>query len=156
MEEGEAWDAVEKRDDSGACIEAFVVRPPGRQGATGDLKDLRRVTLREALSLQIAIPLKQTRAFDAIPALVAIIVAAVRILDDCAHSDLLCPPFALVHMSTCCKGWRGRLVVSRLRDGESRLVWSPQRHQVADAMIKARRKTTQYREDSPMESQSKE
>ena len=98
MQEGKAWDALEKRDDSGACIEAFVVRPPGLQGAAGDLKDLRRVTLGEALSLQIAIPLKQTRAFDAIPALVVIIVASLRILDDCAHSDLLCPPFALVYM----------------------------------------------------------
>ena len=87
-----------KRDDSGACIEAFVVRPPGLQGAAGDLKDLRRVTLGEALSLQIAIPLQQTRAFAALPALVAIIVASWRLLDDCAHSDLLCPPFALVYM----------------------------------------------------------
>ena len=89
---------MEKRDDSGACIEAFVLRPPGLQGAAGDLKDLRRVTLGEALSLQIAIPLQQTRAFAALPALVAIIVASLRILDDCAHSDLLCPPFALVYM----------------------------------------------------------
>ena len=98
MQEGEAWDALEKRDDSGACIEAFVVRPPGLQGAAGDLKDFRRVTLGETLSLQGARPLKQTRAFDAIPALVAIIVASWRILDDCAHSDLLCPPFALVYV----------------------------------------------------------
>ena len=98
MQEGEAWDALEKRDDSGACIEAFVVRPPGLESTAGDLKDLRRVTLGKTLSLQVAILLKQPRAFDAIPALVPIIVAAVRILDDCAHSDLLCPPFALVSM----------------------------------------------------------
>src|SRR5262245_34525723 len=97
-QEGEARDALEKRDDGGTFIEAFVVRPPGRQGTAGDLKDLRRVTLGETLSLQGAIPLKQTRAFDAIPALVTSIVASLRLWDDCAHSDLLCPPFALVSM----------------------------------------------------------
>src|SRR5262252_3587075 len=40
--------------------------------------------------------------------------------------------------STCCKGWRGRLLVAILRGGESRMVWSRQRHQVADAVIEAR------------------
>src|SRR5215475_14399943 len=40
--------------------------------------------------------------------------------------------------SPCCKGWRGRLLVSILRGGESQMVWSRQRHQVADAVIDAR------------------
>src|SRR5215470_12835329 len=40
--------------------------------------------------------------------------------------------------SPCCKGWRGRLLVAILRGGESRMVWSRQRHQVADAVIEAR------------------
>jgi hypothetical protein len=79
---------LEKCDTSRACIEALMVRPPGLQGAAGDGQDLRRLTLREARRLQMAILLKQTRTFDAMPALVTILGASVRILDYCAHSDL--------------------------------------------------------------------
>jgi hypothetical protein len=73
---GEAGDTLAKRDDRGAFIEACVVRPPGLQGTAGALQDLRRVTLGEPRSWQGARALQQTRACEAIPALVALIVAS--------------------------------------------------------------------------------
>jgi hypothetical protein len=50
--------------------------------------------LGEPLGLQVTILLKELGAFDAISALVAISVAALRALDDSSHSDLLLTPFA--------------------------------------------------------------
>ena len=73
-----------------------MVGSPGLQCAARDVKHLGRLTLGEALGLQMAISLTQRSAFDTIPALVAILVALCLILHDCAHSDLLCPPLALV------------------------------------------------------------
>ena len=96
MQEGEPWNALEKCHDSRACIETLVVRPPGLEGAAGDVKDLRRLTLGDILRFEIAIPCQQVRAFETLPALMAILVAPWRILDDCAHSDLLSHPFAFV------------------------------------------------------------
>jgi len=89
MQEGETRRAVKKCHDRGTLVEALLVRPPRLQRAAGHLKHLGRLTLRKALGFEITIPLKQLRAFDAIPALGAILVASLRILDDCAHSDLL-------------------------------------------------------------------
>jgi hypothetical protein len=54
------------------------------------------LTLGDTLGLQIAIPLKKVSAFEAIPALVLIIVASLRLLDYRAHSYLLLQPFAFV------------------------------------------------------------
>jgi hypothetical protein len=48
------------------------------------------------LGFEIAIALKLLCPFEALPALVAIIIASWRILDYCAHSYLLGPFFALV------------------------------------------------------------
>ena len=47
------------------------------------------------LGVQIAIPRTQLSAFNTIPAVVAIIVALLRLLDYCAHSDLLFTPLPL-------------------------------------------------------------
>jgi len=69
-----------------------LVRPPRLQRATGHVKDLGRLTLGCALRLQRVILLEQVGSLAAIPALVAIIVASLRILDYCAHSALLCNP----------------------------------------------------------------
>ena len=49
-----------------------------------------------ALGLQVAVPLTQLSAFDALPALMAILVAPLRILDYWAHSYLLFHSFAFV------------------------------------------------------------
>lgn len=56
------------------------------------------LTLGEPSRLQSALLLPYLSLFEAIPAVVAIRVASLRRLDDGAHSDLLCPPFALVYV----------------------------------------------------------
>ena len=66
-----------------------MVRPPGLQCAARHVKHLRRLTLGEALGLQMAIPLTQLSAFDAVPALMAVIIDTLLILDDGAHRFLL-------------------------------------------------------------------
>ena len=73
-----------------------MVRPPRLQRATGHLKPLGRLTLGEALGVQVAIRRRQVSAFEALPALVTLLVALVLLLDDRSHSDLLVPSFALV------------------------------------------------------------
>jgi len=52
------------------------------------------LTLREALGLQVAIPLKQRSTFDAIPALGAIIIVTLLVMDYCSHSYLLLKPLS--------------------------------------------------------------
>ena len=89
MQEGETGHAVKKRHDRGTRIEALLVRPPRLQRAAGHVKHLGRLTLGDPLGLQIAIPRKQVSAFEALPALVAILVASLRVLDYVAHSYLL-------------------------------------------------------------------
>ena len=58
------------------------------QRATGHLKHRGCLTLGKALGLQIAISRKQRSAFETLPALVALIVATLLVLDDGSHSDL--------------------------------------------------------------------
>jgi hypothetical protein len=58
------------------------------QRATGHLKHRGCLTLGKALGLQIAISRKQCSAFETLPALVALIVATLLVLDDGSHSDL--------------------------------------------------------------------
>jgi hypothetical protein len=89
MEEGETRHTLKKRHDRGALIEALLVRPPRLQCAARHVKHLCRLTLGEALGLQIAIPLTQLSAFDAVPTLMAVSIATLLILDDGAHSSLL-------------------------------------------------------------------
>jgi hypothetical protein len=54
-----------------------------------NVKHLGRLTLGETLGFEIAIPLIQLSAFDALPALVAILIAGLDILDYCSHHYLL-------------------------------------------------------------------
>ncbi len=75
MQKGETWNAVKKRYDRGTCVEVLLVGPPGLERAAGHLQHLGRLTLGEALGVQVAILRKQVSAFEALPALVAIIVA---------------------------------------------------------------------------------
>jgi hypothetical protein len=72
---------VKKCHDRGTRVEALLIHPPRLQRATGHVQYLRGLTLGETLSLEIAIPCKQVSAFAASPALVAIIVALVCIVD---------------------------------------------------------------------------
>src|SRR5262245_41037014 len=92
MQKGETGNAVKKRDDRRTRIEALVVCPPRLEGTAGHLKHLGRLTLREALGLQIAILRKQRSTFDTIPALGAFIIAMLRIWDYRSHSSLLLKP----------------------------------------------------------------
>ena len=96
MPEGETRHAVQNRDDSRTRVEALLVRPPGLPRATGDRKTPGRLTLGEALGLQIARRRKQIHACEALPALVAILVAVLCLWDYRAHSSLLFPSCALV------------------------------------------------------------
>jgi len=94
MQERKTRDAVKKRYDRGTLIKVLLVCPPRLQRAARDLKHRGRLTLRHPLYFQLAIPRPQVRAFEALPALMAICAALLRILDDCSHSYLLCTPFA--------------------------------------------------------------
>ena len=89
MEAGETRTTVTQRRDHGALIAALWVRPPCLQGAARPVTPLRRLTLGEALGLLMALPLPQRSAFDAVPALMAVIMDTLLSLDDGAHSSLL-------------------------------------------------------------------
>ena len=96
MQDGETRHTVKKRHDRWTRIEALLVRPPRLQRATGHFKHLGRLTLGEALGVQVALLRQQVSAFKALPALVTILVALLFLLDYRSHSDLLVPSFALV------------------------------------------------------------
>ena len=67
---------------------------PGLQGGSGNLELLSGLTLGDALGSQLPVLLKEVRAFEAIPAWLAVRVALLRVLDDGSHSDLLCQSLA--------------------------------------------------------------
>src|SRR5690348_12103044 len=96
MQEGKTGNAVEKRHDRGTLIEALLVYPPRLQCAARDVKHLCRLTLGEALGSEVAILGQEVRAFEALPMEVATMIASERLLDDRAHSCLLCPSLASV------------------------------------------------------------
>ena len=135
MQEGEPGNTVKKGHDSGTRIKAVLVRPPRLQRAAGHVKHLSRLPLGAALRLQRTILGKQVSAFEARPALVTILVALVRLLDDGAHSDLLFQAFALV----CVMAKDGEVTFwfQPFRGVESGMVWGRQRDQVANAVIEA-------------------
>src|SRR5262249_21247616 len=82
--------------DRGTLIEALLVRPPRLQRTAGHVQHLGRLTLGHPLGFQRAIALKLLGPFEALPALRAIRMATLRILDDCSHSYLLLRSFACV------------------------------------------------------------
>jgi hypothetical protein len=96
MEEGETRYTVKKGHDRGTGIEAVLVQAPRLERAARYVKHLGRLTLGDTLGVQTIILRQQVSAFEAIPALMAILVASWRILDYYAHSDLLVPSFTFV------------------------------------------------------------
>jgi hypothetical protein len=62
---------------------------PRLQRAARHVQHRGRLTLGAALDLQIALPHQQIGSFEAIPALMALIMATLRGMDDCSHSSLL-------------------------------------------------------------------
>jgi hypothetical protein len=96
MQESKTGEAVKKRHDRRTLVEALLVGAPRLQCRAGHLKHLGRLTLRDTLGLQSTRLCQEVSAFDAIPALVSILVASLRILDYRSHSDLLLPSCACV------------------------------------------------------------
>ena len=96
MQESKTGEAVKKRHDRRTLVEALLVGAPRLQCRAGHLKHLGRLTLRDTLGLQSTRLCQEVSAFDAIPALVSILVASLRILDYRSHSDLLLPSCAFV------------------------------------------------------------
>jgi hypothetical protein len=96
MQEGEPRHTVKERHDSRTRIKALLVRAPCLQRGAGHLKHLGDLPLGEALGFEIVILLQEVSALEALPTLVAIIVASLLILDYRAHRYLLLPFFAFV------------------------------------------------------------
>ena len=96
MQESETGHTLEKCHDCRTRIEALLIRTPRLQCAAGNRTPRGGLTLGDALGVQIAILRKQISTFEAIPALVAIIVASGLLWDYCSHRCLLFQPFALV------------------------------------------------------------
>jgi hypothetical protein len=70
-------------------IEGVVPYAPGLQGRSRNLELFGGLTFGDALGSQLPILLKEVRAFEAIPAWLALRVALLLVLDDSSHSDLL-------------------------------------------------------------------
>ena len=96
MQEGEPRNTVTKCHNRGARIQALLVGLPRPQRAAGNGQGLGGFPLGGALCWESVVLLKERRAFEAIPAGAALLVASFHLLDYGAHSDLLCPPFAFV------------------------------------------------------------
>jgi hypothetical protein len=96
MQEGKPGDAVKKRHDSRTRVEALLVRPLCLQRGAGHLKHLGGLPLGEALGFAIVILRQEISARDALLTLMAILVAALLLLDYRAHCYLLLFCFALV------------------------------------------------------------
>jgi len=96
MQEGQPWGTVEKGYDSGMFVKTFLIRPPCLERATGHSKRLGRLTQGEPLGLQLAILIEEGSTLGAIPTWVTISVAALLLLDDSCHSDLIVSSFAFV------------------------------------------------------------
>jgi hypothetical protein len=95
-QEGKTGDAGEKGHDRRTLVEALLVGAPRLQRRAGPLKHLGRLTRRDTLGLQRPILCQEVSAFEAIPALVAILVASWRLLDSRSHRALLLPSCTLV------------------------------------------------------------
>ena len=96
MQKSQTGDAVKKRHNRGMLIQVLLVHPPGLQGTAGHVQHLGRLTLGHPLGFELAIALTLLRPFEALPALMAIRIATLRVLDDCSHSYLLLRSFACV------------------------------------------------------------
>jgi hypothetical protein len=96
MQEGETGNPVEQSHDNWTRSAALLGRAPRWQRAAGHGPRLGRWTRRETLRLAIAILGIPLSACEAMPALVAILVAAWLSRDSRSHSDLLVASFAFV------------------------------------------------------------
>jgi hypothetical protein len=81
--------ALKERCSMRTAIEGVVPEAPGLQGRSRNLELFGGLTFGEALDSQLPVRLKEVRAFEAIPAWLALRVALLLVLDDGSHSDLL-------------------------------------------------------------------
>src|SRR4029434_7738324 len=70
-------------------IEGVVPYAPGLQRRSRNLELCGGLTFGDALGSQLPVLLKEVRAFEAIPAWLALRVALLLVLDSGSHSDLL-------------------------------------------------------------------
>ena len=95
-QEGKTGEAGKKGHDRRTLVEALLGGAPRLQRRAGPLKHLGRLTRRATLGLQRPIRCQEVSACEAIPALVAILVASWRLLDSRSHRALLVPSCTLV------------------------------------------------------------
>jgi hypothetical protein len=122
-QEGKPRGTVKKGDNSRGLVEALLVRPPGLKGASGNLKRFGRLRQGEALGLQSKILIEEVSSLGSTPAGVMIIIASLRVLDDCSHRDLLFHPLPVYWGNG--SGWRGRQLLSTLTSIEALIFWGP-------------------------------
>jgi hypothetical protein len=72
-----------------------VPEAPGLEGRSRHLELFGGLPLREALSAQLPVPLKEVCAFESIPAWLATMGALWHVLDGGSHNDLLYQSLAL-------------------------------------------------------------
>ncbi len=96
MQKSQPWGTVDKGHNGRRFVQPFLIRPPCLKRAAGHVKHLGRLTLGHPLGFTLAIALTLLRPFEALPALMAIRLATLRVLDDCSHRDRLFRSFACV------------------------------------------------------------
>jgi hypothetical protein len=101
---------VEKRHARGTGIKAVVVGPPRLPWTAGHVKHRGCLARGDSQAMQLAIPCKEVRAFEASPTLVAILIAMVR------GVDYRCQSYLPTAAPTMCEvegsGWRGSSLVA--------------------------------------------
>jgi hypothetical protein len=85
VEDGEARNALKELNPLRTGIEPILPRQPRVQRGTGHAQRLGRLTLGDPLGVQRAIPCKPVSTFAASPALIAIMIATVLVLDYRCH-----------------------------------------------------------------------
>jgi len=89
VHKSESGTALKESGHIGTDIKGLMPCAPGLKSGSGNLKLLSRLTLGQALGLQLTIVLEEVRTFESIPPWLTAIVALLRVLDDDSHSDLL-------------------------------------------------------------------
>jgi len=88
-EEGETSNALKKPDDMRTGMEPTLPHAPLLQRGSGDMQHLGSLTLGDPLGLQVVILVKQFSASAPIPALLALYIATLLVMDYSAHNYLL-------------------------------------------------------------------
>jgi len=95
VEKSTAGAARKAGGDVGTAIEGIIPNAPRVEGRSRSLEFLGSLPLGDALSVELPVLFKEVRAFESIPAWLALRVALLRVLDDASHRDLLGQSLAL-------------------------------------------------------------